>query len=162
MTAAADALNELGFTELESLAYCFLLAESPATGYRVSHGIGKPTANTYKALTTLARAGAVVSDDGDSQLYRAVPPEELLAQLEQRFRENRSRAAERLAAIRRDSADDRVYQLRTVEQVLERARAMLKRARKIVLIDAFPNVYRALEADVAAVAARGMQVAVTA
>lgn len=126
----------------------------------MSHGIGKPTANTYKALTALARAGAVVIDDGDSQLYRAVPPEELLAQLEQRFREKRSRAADRLAAIRRDSTDDRVYQLRTVEQVLERARAMLKRARKVVLVDAFPEVYRALEADIARVAARGKQVAV--
>lgn len=161
-TAAADALNELGFTELESLAYCFLLGESPATGYRVSHGIGKPTANTYKALSALARAGAVVSDDGDSQLFRAVPPEELLAQLEQRFRENRSRAADRLSAIRRDSADDRVYQLRSVDQVLERARAMLKRARKIVLLDAFPEAYRVLEADIAAVAKRGRQVALKA
>jgi predicted transcriptional regulator len=64
-------LQALGFSELEAHIYCFLLTESPATGYRISHAIGKPTANTYKAITALAQRGAIVMDDGESRLARA-------------------------------------------------------------------------------------------
>ena len=48
-----DALRELGFTELESRIYIFLLEESPATGYRIAQAIEKPVANTYKAIELL-------------------------------------------------------------------------------------------------------------
>jgi sugar-specific transcriptional regulator TrmB len=159
---AAHALEALGFSEIEALAYCFLLAESPATGYRVSHGIGKPTANTYKAIASLAHRGAITIDDSDGQRCRAVPPDELLEQLEQAFRDRRRAAEGRLRDIRRDTSDDRIYQLASVEQVLERARAMLQRAASVVLVDAFPRVLDAVARDLEACGGRGVLVAVKA
>ena len=42
----AKALQELGFSEIEALVYAFLVQGEAATGYRISHAIGKPTANT--------------------------------------------------------------------------------------------------------------------
>ena len=48
---SVQALQELGFTCLEAHVYVYLLRRAPATGYRISHAIGNPTANTYKALT---------------------------------------------------------------------------------------------------------------
>ncbi|MDO8629132.1 MAG: helix-turn-helix domain-containing protein, partial [Phycisphaerales bacterium] len=67
-------LVPLGFTPLEGEVYAILVAESPATGYRVAQAIGKPVANTYKAIESLERKGAIVVDDGESRLCRAVPP----------------------------------------------------------------------------------------
>lgn len=159
---AAKALTFLGFSEIEALVYCFLLAESPATGYRVSHGIGKPTANTYKAIAALALRGAIVIDDSESRLCRAVPPDELLERLDREFDQRKRVAGSELAKIRQAEGDDRVYYLTSVEQVIERARSMLKAARDCALLDLFPKTVPLLSADLEAAARRGVKVAVKA
>ncbi len=153
-----NALCELGFTEIEALVYAYLAQGGPATGYRISHAIGKPTANTYKAIATLEKQGAVQVDEGANRLVRAVPPDELLAGLERRQRERREAARAALASQATEGTDDRVYTLRARDQVLERARAMLARAREIVLGDLFPAPLDALADDLAATAARGVRV----
>lgn len=157
ITPDLDALHGLGFTELEALVYACLLRESPATGYRVSHAIGRPTPNTYKAITSLAQKGAVVVDDGDSRLCRAVPPQEVLAGLERRFQADKARALTALQSIAPSSGDDRVYQLQSAPQALERARALLERATKLVLLDLFPGPCAALQ-DALVKAARRVRV----
>ena len=167
MTAASEetvrALVALGFTGLEAEVYVALVGESPSTGYRIAQSLGKPVANTYKAIESLAAKGAVLVDDGTSRLCRAIPPEELLGRLERAFAERRANAAEALARLRTAPADDdRVYQMRSAEQVLERARQMLAAAREVVLVDAFPRPLEALAADLEAAAARGVTVAVKA
>ena len=140
--------------------YGFLAGRAPATGYRISHAIGKPTANTYKAVASLVRQGALQVDESDNRLVGAVPPEELLAGLERRTRERREAARTALSSRSDDGTDDRVYSLRERDQVFERARAMLGRARDIVLGDLFPGPLEALAGDLASTAARGVRVVV--
>ncbi len=154
-----DALQALGFTELEALVYAELLRESPATGYRISHAIGRPTPNTYKAIAALARKGAVLVDDGASRLCRAVPPEEVLAGLDRRFQADKARALRSLRALGPLDGDDRVYRILSAPQVLERARAMLGRARTLVLLDAFPGPLAELGEALAGAAGRARVVA---
>jgi len=151
-------LGDLGFSQIEALVYGFLVGREPATGYRISHAIGKPTANTYKAIATLVQQGAVQVDEGANRLVRAVPPDELLAGLERRQRERREAARAALASRNADETDERVYALRARDQVLERARAMLARAREIVLGDLFPAPLDALADELFATAARGVRV----
>ena len=100
-----NALCELGFTEIEALVYAFLVGSEAATGYRISHAIGKPTANTYKAIASLAQQGAVQVDEGGNRLVRAVPPDELLAGLERRSREKREAARAALRSTATTSSD---------------------------------------------------------
>ena len=154
-----DALHALGFTELEALVYAALLRESPATGYRISHAIGRPTPNTYKAIGALAQKGAVVVDDGESRLCRAVPPEEVLAGLDRRFQAEKARALRALRTIGPSDADDRVYQVLSAPQVRVRARAMRGRARALVLLDAFPGPIAELGEALAKAARRARVVA---
>lgn len=156
---AAQALQALGFSEIESLVYCFLLKESPATGYRVSHAIGKPTANTYKAIAALAQRGAIVVDDSESRLLRAVPQAELLDRLNRDFDAKRREAEAELSKIRQASGDDRVYYLASVDQVIERARTMITNARDAVLLDLFPETIALLAPQMEAAAKRGVKVA---
>lgn len=155
---AVRALTALGFTALEAEVYTFLLRESPATGYRVAQGIARPVANTYKAIESLALKGAVQVEEGASRLCRAVPAEELLAQLEQSFRRRQQDAVRALAELRGAPDDDRVYQLRTREQVIERCRAMLRRSRHLVLVDLFERPLELLRDDLSATAHRGIEV----
>jgi sugar-specific transcriptional regulator TrmB len=78
---ALQSLVSLGFTPLEAEVYVCLVQDSPATGYRVAQAVGRPVAGIYKTIESLANKGAVVLDDGESRLCRAVPPAELLARL---------------------------------------------------------------------------------
>ncbi|MBP6014602.1 MAG: TrmB family transcriptional regulator [Alphaproteobacteria bacterium] len=155
---AAKALTFLGFSEIEALVYCFLLQESPATGYRVSHAIGKPTANTYKAIAALAQRGAIVVDDSKNRLCRAVPYAELFDRMGRTFDLQRQQAEMELAKLRQAEGDDRVYQVTSVEQVLERTRAMLAGAKRVALLDVFPEALRLIADDLQAAARRGVKV----
>jgi HTH-type transcriptional regulator, sugar sensing transcriptional regulator len=155
---SVEALMELGLTGLEAEIYAFLLRESPATGYRVAQAIGKPAANTYKALEGLAAKGAVSATEGASRQYRAAPWEELLSQIERRQTASRERAAIALARLPRGGEDDRVYEIGSRAQVMERARAMIGRAGELILGDLFPGAAAELAGDLAAAASRGTEV----
>jgi sugar-specific transcriptional regulator TrmB len=135
-----------------------LIQNSPATGYRVAQGIGKPTANVYKAIATLENKGALLIEDSRTRLCRAVPVDELLDTLEQRFREVKRSAAAELARLSSAPDDTRVYHLTSSEQVFERLRRMLATCRRTALLDLFPHAYSQLRPDIAAAAARGIQV----
>ena len=109
-------LMGLGFTEIESAAYTFLVQHSPATGYRIAHGIGKPVANTYKAIRSLRSRGAVIVDETARQQCRAVPPAEVFATLERRRRAECDDALDALTRLRPAEDDDGVYALSSREQ----------------------------------------------
>jgi HTH-type transcriptional regulator, sugar sensing transcriptional regulator len=155
---AVESLIYLGFTDIEARVYCFLLGESPATGYRIAQGIGKAAANTYKAIDDLVQRGAVLVDEGETRLVRAVRPRELIAAIEREQNERKRRATSALEAIKSVTPDERVYRLTTPKQVLERARAMLKGTKEIVLADLFPPVAEALAGDLEKTARNGLRV----
>jgi sugar-specific transcriptional regulator TrmB len=153
------ALAALGFTDTEAAAYCALLRGGASTGYRLAQTIGKATANTYQSLAALTQKGAVLPDDGEAKTYRAVPPEELLSALRQGFEARRAEARAALDSIQPPPADDRLYHLKTSAQAFEKACSMVAHAREVLLFDLFPEPLAALAPDLAAAAARGVQVA---
>jgi HTH-type transcriptional regulator, sugar sensing transcriptional regulator len=155
-------LTSLGFSELEAEVYVALLRESPATGYRVAQSIGKPAANTYKAIESLQHKGAVLVDDGTSRLCRAVPAEELLAHLERAFRRRHQEAAGALASLRPAPDDDRVYQLQSVGQVYERCHTMLDNCERVAVLDLFPLPLEELRGKLEDTARRGVRLLVKA
>jgi len=161
-SAGVEHLVALGFSELEADVYVFLLRESPATGYRVAQAIGRTAANTYKAIETLEARGAIMVEESESRLCRAVSPRELLSGLEATFMRHRTEAAETLSKVLTDSSDDRVYQLKTPTQVFERCRTILADARQVVLVDVFPKPLAELQSAIAQAIARGVRVAILA
>lgn len=154
------ALNGLGFSRLEAEAYMFLLRESPVTAYRIAQALHRPAANVYKIVEALAHKGAVIVDEGRNRMVRAVPYEELLSQLTHQFTAQRDQASRALAAIGSTRGDERVYQLATREQVIERARQMLARADREVLLIAFPGPLAELIPWLEQAAARGIAIVV--
>jgi sugar-specific transcriptional regulator TrmB len=160
MDERTKVLTELGLSEFEAAVYVFLAREPNATGYKIARAIRKPVANTYKVLQALESKGAVLVDEGESRQYRAVPPEEFLARLEREFLTRRREATAALAGLGGPVRDDRVYVLRSAQQVIERASLMLRAAVKVAFLDAFPAPMAALKAEVAKAAARGVDVVV--
>ena len=158
----AETLVPFGFTALESEVYVFLLKESPATGYRIAQGINKPAANTYKAIQSLQSKGAVLVEEGASRMCRAVPLEELMNRLQKDFERRRTEAEKKLKSIGTPIEDDRVYKLKSRDQILNRMREMLAAATSVALVKLPFEGYRELQGDLAKAAERGVSVSVLA
>jgi len=91
-----------------------------------------------------------------------VPVDELLRSIERGFAASRAAVAWTLAEVGAAAqGDDRVDQLRTPVPAFERARAMVRRARSVVLCDAFPAI-EAPRPELAEAVKRGVDVAVKA
>ncbi len=155
-----EALTALGFTALEAEVYAVLVEQSPATAYKLAQEVGKAAANVYKAVESLQRKGAILVEEGSSRLCRAVAPAELIQQLQRQFALATNRAGAALAQLTRTAGDERVYELRSGDQVLARARAMLRRTERMVLCDLFPEAVAELRDDIEAAVRRGCRVCV--
>ena len=150
---AADALVPFGFTALESEVYAFLLKENPATGYRIAQAIGKPAANTYKAIASLERKGAVSVPDGESRQCVPVAPQTLLDRLGRRQEADRRSALDALKRAAVASAPTpRLTAIHGTESALGLARMMLGGARGHVLLHAHPSLLEALRPEIEAAA----------
>lgn len=158
--ASVDGLVSLGFTEIEALIYSYLVGNSPATAYRVAQSIGKPVANTYKAVETLRQKGAILVDETSNRLCRAVDPNELLKNIEREFLDRKEQTANALSRLEPAISDVGIYKLTTLEQILERSRLMLEQSREVALLDAFPLLLSELRADIEKAAGRGVKVVV--
>ena len=155
-------MRELGLNDLESQVYAFLLQHPPMTAYRVGKLLGRATANVYKAIESLARRGAVLVEDGDNRVCRAVPVDEFFEHLKSNFLHSTREAADALSELERPVFDERVYRLESVPALFDRARNMLASADTVVIIDAFPRSLKALKEDIGAAARRGIRVLVKA
>ncbi len=155
-----EALVAMGFTCLESEVYAHLAKIHMATGYKIAQALTKPAANTYKALESLEKKGAIQVEEGKNRLCSAVPLNELISALDANFQTNKAALAKSFAKRARPTSAEGIYRLRSYTQVLERARAMLERCREVVIIDAFPRPLEALSADVIAALERGVTVGV--
>jgi len=152
-------LQALGFTEIEALVYGYLVENSPATGYRISHAIGKQPANTYKALRALEDKGAIIIESGKSNLCQAVPPDDVLDNLERRFHQHRLEAKRELRALPSPSVYAGIFHLKDVEQIIQRAKAMVSEASEIVLCDLSPGPCSQMAGVLREAAASGVIVA---
>lgn len=152
-------LVALGFTEIEAAAYTFLVEHSPVTAYRVAHGIGKPVANTYKAVESLRAKGAVLIDKTGSRLCRAVSPPQLLRKIEAQFRRHQQLAERSMARLSTAQGDDGIYVLASKGEILSTCAALIERAEDVVLVDAFPQILDQLLEPLGAAIARGVGVA---
>ena len=153
-------LIDLGLTVLESEIYAYLIQNSPATGYRVAKKIGKPTANTYKAIQSLQDKGFIIVEDSTNRLCRAVPMDQMLDSLERRFLDLKHKAKKELAKLKPAPDDERLYYLQTSDQVFERFRQMLKKVKHIAILDLFPLCVDRLRNDIESAASRGVSVAI--
>ena len=132
-------LRDLGLSELESVIYIWLLEHKRSTGYKIAGQIGKPVANTYKALKSLQNKGAVLSDDSTGTTYfDTIPVEEFLNKLENEFSRKKEKIIQEVEKLdtRQDSTG--IYEIKSQELVFEKVNSMIKSTKSQLLIDGFP------------------------
>ena len=155
----AETLTGLGLNQLEAEIYCHLLQSDAQTPYRVAQSLGRQTANVYRAVDILARRGAVMIEEGESRLCRAVPVREFLRHMESDFATRVRGASEALSELERTTSDERIYRIESVAEVISRATMMLeKEAVEVAVVDVFPKAWEAIRPAVEKAIARGVRV----
>ena len=134
-------LEDFGLSGLEAAAYVALLNEPGCTGYRLSHILNKPTANVYKALSSMQDKGLVTSDDsGKAREFFPVPVSDFIREQELVLKRKGKELEEELGRLKGKPAAAMINRLSSFEQVLQRATSMIESAGHIIVVDAFPEV----------------------
>lgn len=154
-------LIEFGLSRLEAAAYIALLQEPGITGYRLSHILNKPTANVYKALSSMKKKGLISADEsGKARIFFPVPIGEYLKEQEFLFRKKSRELEAGLRRFSRKDAAARINRLSNFEQVLSKALGLIDEAEHIVVVDAFPEVLDKLRKSLEKKAREGITVIV--
>lgn len=132
-------MRDVGLSELEATIYIWLLENKRSTGYKIAGQIGKPVANTYKALKSLQNKGAVLSDDSTGTTYfDTIPVEEFLNKIENEFIKKKERIIfeARQLDVKQEKAG--IYELQSIDLMYEKAVAIITSAETSLLIDGHP------------------------
>lgn len=158
MSKNKDLLLSMGLNDLEADIYILLLQEEALTGYKIGKMLGKPTANVYKAIDSLAKKGAVLIEDKQTSHCRAVSIAEFCESVEAGIRRKTREAREIFNQPKNESYDEKSYQIQSVDLVLERSRQMLKSCKTLAVLDAFPKLVEVLLPDIRSAISRGIEV----
>jgi len=99
MVAGASAEALLGLTDYEARVYRVLLAEGPATAYRLGVRSGVPLSRVYGVTARLVKKGAAVALSTEPRRFRAVSPARLVAQARARANEALDQIERELSAV---------------------------------------------------------------
>ncbi len=150
--------QNLGFTQLESDIYLYLLKQGLSTGYAIAKGLNKPAANVYKALATLGQKGGVISSQGSNKTFNAVNWQDLLDNHSRQFQQNIELLSEQLKSFDQPDIGEQVYQMDNRDQVIETCLKMVEHAGSVLLGDIEPAALPLFADALVSAAARGVEV----
>jgi len=154
-----DLLAEMGLSNLEATVYIWLLEHKRSTGYNIAMQIGKPVANTYKALKSLERKGAAISDSTSNKLiYDTVPVDQFLNSIQQEFDKKRESIIHEVEKLEVQQEPVGIYELQSGELVYEKALNMIETAEHSLIVDAFPAPLETLKPHILKHNSRGLDI----
>jgi len=136
-----DLISLLGLTEYEGRVYRALLAESPATAYRLGKVSGVPLSRVYEAANRLVDKGAATIESGDPVRYLPVSPSTLIAEARARTASQLESLDQELSTLFRADSEAQDAWVRGEQQVLARVTAVTQGAGRQILI-AMPRSLR--------------------
>jgi sugar-specific transcriptional regulator TrmB len=154
-------LVELGFSEYEAKAYVALLKENPATGYHVSKVSSVPRSMIYEVLGKLTARGAAMElrKEGKTQ-YAPIPPKEFLNQVHREQEELIDALRQDLDGLGKTSDLEYVWNIEGQDNVMGKAREMIKHAEESVYMAVLPSTFPPLKPVLTEAAGRGVRVVV--
>jgi sugar-specific transcriptional regulator TrmB len=142
-------LREMELSELEVRIYIWLLQNKRSTGYKIAMEIGKPVANTYKALKSLQKKGAVIIDNSTKKaIFDTVPVEEFLNKIENEFTRKKKKIIDEVQKLEVQQEKKGIYELQSLELMYEKATNMIKSAESSLLIDGHPAPLNMLKEEI--------------
>ncbi len=152
-------LTEIGMSKFEAEVYIALLKNPNQTGYKIANITGKALPNTYKALNSLQKKGAVVAEStSKSKQFTAVPIEEYMDRLESKFSKQREAIVKSLRDVGSDVEEEGIYRIEDIDQIAAKARRMIEHARNQIVVDAYPDPLNKIKTLLEQAAERGVRV----
>ena len=151
-------LQRLGFSEYEARTYIALLQSNPATAYEVSKAAGLPRANTYGALESCTKKGAVQPFSEAPIRYVPVDPRVLLRRIADDTSVHCRELASRLSHMKSDDGRDFVWTIEGEKKINAKISTMIEEAKVHVWIKAHEALIDAHYAELRAAAARGVDI----
>jgi Cd2+/Zn2+-exporting ATPase len=128
-------LTQIGFTEYDAKVYLALLGTHPATGYQVSKESGVPRSMAYESLARLAGRGAVLkSSGGKATTYRPLPPDVLLARLQDEHAARVKKLDDGLGQLYAVQAEDALWTIDGRQSILPYALGMANAAESELML----------------------------
>jgi len=150
-----ESMALLGLNEYEARVYRALLAESPATAYRLGRLSGVPLSRVYDVAARLVEKGAAILLPGQPSRYAPADPEALVSAARRRTERALSALARELAALRHAGGRGSTEVLRGEDAVRERVDTLISSARRELIVAAGPaTVLRSLTPGSRAVTVR--------
>jgi sugar-specific transcriptional regulator TrmB len=152
-----DQLVALGFSQYEARTYVGLTGQPAMTGYALSNATQVPQPKVYETLRRLEDKRAVVKVSDEPARYRAIEPEQLLEDLEARFRTQLSDARDSLAEIGDGEDSVHVFEgTRSWSRIAKIATEAISRATRHVYISGHAQQLAQLQAELTAAEERGV------
>jgi sugar-specific transcriptional regulator TrmB len=155
---AIASLEDLGFSTYEAKAYWGLIQENPISGYRLSKRTGIPRSRIYEILERLAVKGLAIQFQADPVEYAPLAVEDLMMQLRGDFDDTLSVLETEVERLSTKGTQESIWNLRTREMIIKRARAMITRAQKSVYLVAWAETIQELRAELKDAANQGIRI----
>lgn len=154
----AAELQSLGFSDYEARTYLTLLHCSPATAYEVSKRSGVPRSNTYGALESCTKKGAVQPISQAPVRYVPVDPRVLLTRIADDTGAQCARLASRLSQMKVDESRDFVWTIDGEKKVNAKISEIIRSAKLHIWIKAHQSLLDEHYAEMRDAAARGVSI----
>jgi sugar-specific transcriptional regulator TrmB len=161
ISVPADLIQDfrrLGFTEYEAKIYMQLLMESPATAYEIAKATGVPRPNTYNALESLAKRGAVLPVSENPVRYVAAPPDRHLNNLGRETMAICSTLVKELARLRAPADDPYVWNVKGEAAIFQKINTLISQSSRSICVKAAADVLRTYADALRTAADRGVDI----
>lgn len=150
---------ELGLTRNEGLAYLALLEapeEDGLTGYEVAARSGIPRSAVYAVMRKLETSRAAFATGSNPARYRATAPSSLVADFRRSTTDRLDRLHQDLDTYPRRAWPEPIWTFARYDEVLARAEAMVRSARRSIYLSIWNREGQLLRAALEAIASRDL------
>ena len=156
-TQALRHLEAIGLSLYEARAYLALLASPPVTGYELAKASRIPSSKIYETLQRLVAKGAALVSASEPPLYRAVPPEELIAGIRRQTERSLAALATTLPDLRVAPSVGIVWRLKDFAAILWQMEQLITASSQVVYLSIWPPEAAQLVDSVARARQRGIR-----
>lgn len=150
-------LKNLNFNEYEAKAYISLVKLGTVTAYQVSKDSGVPRARIYEILDVLVGKGIVIKEEIDETMqYSPLPVDVFLQKAQSNWSQNFKDISISLKEIEKIEhiPTNRVMTLKDKEMIISYCQALLKKAKKRIILSMWDDMYDLLKEDLEEAAKR--------
>ncbi|GAB4176251.1 MAG: hypothetical protein Kow00108_11550 [Calditrichia bacterium] len=151
-------MNDLGFTVYEAKAYISLLKNNPVTRYELSKNSGVPRSAIYDVIRRLENIGAVNALTTSPEKYIPLPPEKLIEQLENQYKQKLNELKDNLEDYEMDVEFGHLWNIIGYKNLIMKARELIHNAEKEIYVSCWTREIKELEEDLKRAEERGLRI----